>query len=205
MAGVFIMGNLRVLGLQTLARRGKGGTIFFPGAQLGLHTQRPAPLLLGPLASRREGRRRIAGLDPLGSSGHAESEGPKGPRSNTKPRRGACAGFDLLPRVLGDRRGAGVRSDWGEMGGESARPGTWALAPEQLRAAPRIPHIPARPRFRRHVVALRAALTVGLGEGAHPRPRSACRPPRVRGAEASSSHPTQQPSPLSPLHRSLFC
>lgn len=55
----------------------------------GLHTQRPVPLLLGPLASRRQGWGWIAGLDPLGRSGHAEAEGPEGPRSLPKPRRGA--------------------------------------------------------------------------------------------------------------------
>lgn len=55
-------------------------------------------------------------------------------------------------------------------------------------AAPRIPRIPARPRFRRHVVAVRAALTVKPRGDAHSRASErACGPPRVRNADVGLS------------------
>lgn len=71
-------------------------------------------------------------------------------------------------------QGLGCGRAWRGREARACAAGTWALAPEQIRVAPRIPRIPARPRFCRHVVARRAALTVRLREGAHSRLRSAC-------------------------------
>lgn len=172
-------------GAPDTCQEGKRKGNSFPGAGRGVAYPTPYTPALGSPGLVRSGLlAAVTGLDPLGSSGRAESEEPDGPRSVPKRRQGACAGLDLLLRVPGDRRGVGggpIEERW-EARARAA--GTWALAREPRGAAQRIPHIPARPRFRRHVVALRAALTVRLGEGAHPPLGSACGPPRVRDAEA---------------------
>lgn len=134
MAGVFIMGNLRVLGLHTLAKRGKAKGNSFPGAGRGAAYPTPYTPAFRPLDLVPSGLvGAVPGLDPLGSSGCAESEEPDGPRSVLKSLQGACAGLDLLLRVSGDPAGAAVRSDWVEMGGEGARRGNLGLGSRAAR------------------------------------------------------------------------
>lgn len=128
-------------------------------------------------------------MDPLGSYWHVRSEGSVDrARSSSLARvfvrgsTGSCRSGQWGP-------GTGVRPGWGERGQARARAaGTWVLAPKPRGAAPRIPRIPAGPRFCRHVVALCAALTVRLGESAHTLFQNTCGPPRVWNADARSSH-----------------
>ena len=128
MAGVFIMGNLRVLGLHTLAKRGKAKGNSFPGAGRGVAYPTPYTPDFRPLDLVPSGLvAAVPGLDLLGSSGRAESEEPDRPRSVLKPLQGACAGLDLLLRAPGDSAETAVRSDWVEMGGEGARRGNLGL------------------------------------------------------------------------------
>lgn len=170
------MGILPVWGLCTLSRRDSRKT-FFSGARRSVaYLTLCPPVPWGPSASSCRGWWRDTGLDPLGSHGRMGSEGSDGPASLE-----CSCGAQQAPAALGNGdQGLGCgRAGEGEQASARAA-GTGALAPEQRGAAPRIPRIPARPRFRRHVVVLRAALTVRLGEGAHSRLRSACRPPRMR-------------------------
>lgn len=179
MVGSLLCGASEFRGSRHL-QGGKGKDIAFQVRGEGSHTQRPPLLRLGPLAScRREDGWR--GVDPLGSSGRAESEAPEGPRSVPTPRQGAARGSTHSCASRGTGQGLGSRAIAERWEARARAAGSRALAREARGTAPRIPHIPARPRFRRHVVALRAALTVRLGEGAHARLASACGPPRVRG------------------------
>lgn len=137
-------------------------------------------------------------MDPLGSYGRLGSEGSDGQVS-----LGCSCGARQAPAALGS---GGQGLGCGRAGeGEQARAraaGTGALAPEQRGAAPRIPRIPARPRLRRHVVVLRAALTVRLGEGAH---RGSGGARTSQGAERGRQVRPRLLSGLLPRYRQGFC
>lgn len=163
-------------GEPDICQEGKRKGNSYPGAGRGVAYLTPyTPAFRSPRLVPSGLVAAAAGLDPLGSPGLEESEEPDAPRSVPKPRQGACLRRTRPTPTCPGRSGRG----WGcgrirERREPRARAaGTWVLAPEQRVAAQRIPHIPARPRFRRHVVALRAALTVRLGEGAHSTRRSA--------------------------------
>lgn len=185
--GVLDYGDLPSSGALETCQGGRGRDFFFrceEGACIP-NTLQSSPCAPRPRTAGTRGGRRVWSHWELWAP---EVRGAGWAASVSKPRPRASAGLDLPLRSWATGPGPGCCGT-GERGEARARAaGTGALAREQRGAAPRIPRIPARPRFCRHVVALRAALTVRLGEGAHSRPRSACGPPRTRSADAGSRH-----------------
>lgn len=167
---------------------GGAGEGLFSGARRVVAYLTPCNPPCAPLGFAPPGLVGEHGFGPAGSYGRVGSEGLDGPRSVSKPRPRASAGLDLPLRswAVGPGLGCCGAGERGEA--RTCVAGTRALAHEQRGATPRIPRIPARPRFCRHVVAPRAAFTVRLGEGAHSRLRRACGPPRTRSADAGSRH-----------------
>lgn len=110
MAGVFIMGNLRVLGLHTLAKRGKAKGNSFPGAGRGAAYPTPYTPAFRPFDLVPSGLvGAVPGLDPLGSSGCAESEEPDGSPTgralSSNPSRVLARGWTYSCESRAIRRG----------------------------------------------------------------------------------------------------